>query len=74
MNAEELAKKHSEELGHYSNDIEYGFIEGYNKSQELYPFSSDDIYDIMDFIARTPETKGMFKGEILKLWKEQRIK
>ncbi len=50
------------------------FYEGYNKHAETHPYSEDNLYDIMDFIARTPETKGMFKGDILKLWQSQRPK
>lgn len=47
---------------------------GYNKAKETYQFTNEDVYDIMDFIANNPETKNMFKGEILQLWKEQQSK
>jgi hypothetical protein len=32
-------------------------------------FTEEDIYDVLDFVAKNPETKNMFKGDILKKWK-----
>lgn len=57
----------------YYDHVE-GFKNGYDESQLTHPFSEENVYDIIDFIARNPKTKAMFKGDILKLWKSEQIK
>lgn len=50
------------------------FMAGYNKHKENHPFSREDVCDIIAFIATTPKTRGMFNGDIVRLWEIQKPK
>lgn len=69
FDVEKLSKREIE--GGQRDDVvmQVGFKLGFQKHAELTAdrrWTDDDVYDLMDYIARNPETKGMFKGDILK--------
>jgi len=67
-----------------------GFKIGYNKSQETYSFSEEDMIEFAEFVAKYSDKNKNYKGEmlyaqskydgaertidLLQLWKEQRTK
>lgn len=52
------------------------WINGFKAAQSLNEkkWTDEDMYDLMDYIARNPETKGMYKGEILKKFEASQLK
>jgi len=62
--------------------LEKGIILGYNKSQEMYSFSEEDMVEFADWIRNNPYVwnyPNKLKDrrttkELLQLWEEQRVK
>lgn len=70
--------------------LEKGIIIGYNKSQEMFPFTEEDMIEFAEFVAKYSDKNKNYKGEmlyaqskydgaertidLLQLWKEQRTK
>lgn len=52
------------------------WVEGFKAAQSINEkkWTDEDMYDLMDYIARNPETKGMYKGEILKKFEASQLK
>ena len=57
-----------------------GFIDGYNKSQEMFPFTEEDMIEFVTwvkeykFLDGTKSESEYSKTELLQLWKEQQPK
>ena len=73
-----------------ADDLINGFKIGYNKSQETYSFSEEDMIEFAEFVAKYSDKNKNYKGEmlyaqskydgaertidLLQLWKEQQPK
>ena len=71
--------------GYSLKPMEYGFISGYNKSQETHPFSENDVIAFSEWCNKEYEfdsrSNEWFHGngyyatkELFKIWQEQRPK
>ena len=77
-----FTQKELKEGGIIYEDLHYGFIEGYNKSQETHPFSEEDTLDFLQFYKDTSrldfnstgEHHGKSPKEILEIWKSKKPK
>ena len=75
-----LAKQHSKELSNDDNAIIFGFIEGYNKSQETHPFTEEDMVEFAVWLKEDDvrfekwATNKISSSNLLQLWKEQQRK
>lgn len=67
----ELASQHIK-LG-FGMDVEYWFFKkGYNKSQELYPFSKEDMIEFAKFAKSYKSSRKV--GVAFEMWKENKVK
>lgn len=66
--------------GYPLKPMEYGFIKGYNKSQETHPFSEEDMIEFNVWQKSLLGSKNdnwlveKSDKELLQLWKEQQLK
>ncbi len=69
-----------EEIDGYKEYARYGFIQGYNKSQETHPFSEQDMIEFNEWQKALLGTKNDHwliekpDKELLQLWKQQQPK
>lgn len=78
---EELAYEYYSENEHYKAADAFHFKNGYNKSQETYPFSEEDVVEFGEIIAWNMVGKTITESfvkeiskELLQFWKEQKPK